>query len=122
VLTKVLDPNAVVAQDHQVTVVTTKGGRTLTGLVKEEDVTTLALQTRNEVIRVAKADIDERKKSPTSMMPEGLLAPLSDVELHDLIAYLAGPQQVPLPKYGAACGVARQAASGKAPGLTASPP
>ena len=93
-----LDPNAVVAQDYQVTVVTTKGGRTLTGLVKEEDKTTLALQTQNEVIRVAKADIDERKKSPTSMMPEGLLAPLSDAEVRDLIAYLAGAEQVPLPK------------------------
>jgi putative membrane-bound dehydrogenase-like protein len=98
VLTKVLDPSAVVAQDYQVTVVTTKSGRTLTGLVKEEDATTLALQTQNEVIRVAKADIDERKKSPVSMMPEGLLAPLSDAEVRDLIAYLAGAEQVPPPK------------------------
>ncbi len=98
VLTKVLDPNAVVAQDYQVTVITTKSGRTLNGLVKVEDAKTLVLQTQNEEIRVAKADIDERKKSPISMMPEGLLAPLSDVEVRDLIAYLAGPNQVPLPK------------------------
>jgi putative membrane-bound dehydrogenase-like protein len=98
VLTKVLDPSAVVAKDYQVTVVTTKSGRTLTGLVKEEDATTLALQTQNEVIRVAKSDIDERKKSPASMMPEGLLAPMSDMEVRDLIAYLAGAGQVPLPK------------------------
>jgi putative membrane-bound dehydrogenase-like protein len=98
VLTKVLDPSAVVAQDYQVTVVTTKGGRTLTGLVKEEDARTLLLQTQNEQIRVAKEDIDERAKSPTSMMPEGLLAPLSDAEVRDLIAYLAGAEQVPLPK------------------------
>jgi putative heme-binding domain-containing protein len=90
VLTKVLDPSAVVAQDYQVTVITTKGGRTLTGLVKEEDAKTVALQTQNEVIRVAKDNIDERKKSQISMMPEGLLAPLSDVEVRDLIAYLAG--------------------------------
>jgi putative membrane-bound dehydrogenase-like protein len=98
VLSKVLDPSAVVAQDYQVTVITTKGGRTLTGLVKEEDDKTLVLQTQNEQIRVTKADIDERKKSPVSMMPEGLLAPLSDVEVRDLIAYLAGADQVPLPK------------------------
>jgi hypothetical protein len=58
----------------------------------------VVLQTQNEVIRVAKADIDERKKSPVSMMPEGLLAPLSDAEVRDLIAYLAGSEQVPLPK------------------------
>jgi putative membrane-bound dehydrogenase-like protein len=90
VLTKVLDPSAVVAQDYQVTVITTKGGRTLTGLVKEEDGKTVVLQTQNEVIGVAKDDIDERKKSPLSMMPEGLLAPLGDAEVRDLIAYLAG--------------------------------
>ncbi len=98
ILTKLLDPNAVVAQDYQVTIIMTRSGRTLNGLVKEEDAKTLVLQTQNEVIRVAKADIDERKKSPVSMMPEGLLAPLSDVEVRDLIAYLAGADQVPLPK------------------------
>ncbi len=98
VLSKVLDPSAVVAQDFQVTVVTTKSGRTLSGLVKEEDGKTLLLQTQNEQIRVTKSDIDERKKSPVSMMPEGLLAPLSDVEVRDLIAYLAGAEQAPLPR------------------------
>ncbi len=90
VLTKLLDPNAVVAQDYQVTVITTKAGRTLTGLIAQEDTKTLVLQTQNEQIRVAKSDIDERKKSPVSMMPEGLLTPLSDVEVRDLMAYLAG--------------------------------
>jgi hypothetical protein len=39
---------------------------------------------------VAKEDIEERKKSPLSMMPEGLLTPLSDSEVRDLIAYLGG--------------------------------
>ena len=92
------DPNAVVAQDYQVTVIMTKSGRTLTGLVKEEDAKTVVLQTQNEATRAAKSDIDERKSSPVSMMPEGLLAPLSDVEVRDLIAYLAGAEQVPLPK------------------------
>jgi len=98
VLNKLLDPNAVVAQDYQVTVITTKAGRTLTGLVAQEDAKTLVLQTQNEQIRVVKSDIDERKKSPVSMMPEGLLTPLSDVEVRDLIAYLAGAEQVALPK------------------------
>jgi putative membrane-bound dehydrogenase-like protein len=98
VLTKLLDPNAVVAQDYQLTVITTKKGLTLNGLVKEEDASSVLLQTQNEQTRVAKADIEERKKSPVSMMPEGLLVPLSDVEVRDLIAYLAGPDQPPLPK------------------------
>jgi hypothetical protein len=31
-------------------------------------------------------------------MPEGLLTPLKDQEVRDLLAYLAGDGQVPLPK------------------------
>jgi hypothetical protein len=34
------------------------------------------------------------------MMPEGLLDKLTNAEVRDLIAYLAGPEQVPLPKNG----------------------
>ena len=32
------------------------------------------------------------------MMPEGLLEKLTNEEVRDLLAYLASPQQVPLPK------------------------
>jgi hypothetical protein len=32
------------------------------------------------------------------MMPEGLLTQLKDAEVRDLLAYLAGPGQVPLPR------------------------
>ena len=55
---------------------------------------------------MAKSDIDERKKSPVSMMPEGLLTPLSDVEVRDLIAYLAGAESGAAAEVNAACGVA----------------
>jgi putative heme-binding domain-containing protein len=98
VLTKVLDPNAVVARDYQMTVVTTTTGRTISGLVKEEDERTLTLQTPTEVVRIAKKDIDEKQKSSLSLMPEGLLAMLSDTEVRDLLAYLGTPTQVPLPR------------------------
>ncbi len=97
ILSKVLDPNAVVARDYQVTLITTTDGRTLSGLVKEETSKVLTLQTQNEVIRLAKTDIEDRRQSAQSMMPEGQLATMSDTEVRDLIAYLAGPDQVPLP-------------------------
>ena len=100
VLSKVLDPNAVVARDYHVTLVTTKRGRSVTGLVKEEDDKTLSLQTPNELIRITKSDIEDRKTSPASLMPEGLLAMLGEDEVRDLFAYLAGANQVPLPKCG----------------------
>jgi putative heme-binding domain-containing protein len=97
VLSKVLDPNAVVAQDYQVTIVMTSNGRTLTGIVKQETDKTLMLQTQNEVVNLAKTDIEERQRSPQSLMPEGQLTPLSDADVRDLMAYLAGDGQVPLP-------------------------
>ncbi len=97
VLSKVLDPSAVVARDYQVTVLTTVQGRTLTGLVVEENDKVLTLQTPTELVRVPKADVEERRRSPQSLMPEGQLTPLSDAEVRDLIAYLAGPGQVSLP-------------------------
>jgi len=96
-LSKLLDPSAVVARDYQMTVVTTSAGRTISGLVKEETNKTLTMQTQNEVVRLPKSDIEERHRSPQSMMPDGLLTPLSPVELRDLIAYVSGSGQVPLP-------------------------
>jgi putative heme-binding domain-containing protein len=97
-LTKVLDPNAVVARDYQMTVITTTKGRTLSGIVKEEDEKTLTLVMEKETLRLAKAEIDDRQATKLSLMPEGLLAKLSDEEVRDLIAYLAGSGQVPLPR------------------------
>jgi putative heme-binding domain-containing protein len=99
-LSKLLDPNAAVAQDYQVTTVRTSRGRTISGIVKQETDRTLTLVTQNEEVRLPKRAIEERRKTKVSMMPEGLLAPLSEAEVRDLIAYLAGPNQVPLPPGG----------------------
>jgi putative heme-binding domain-containing protein len=98
VLTKVLDPNAVVPHDYQVTFVTTTSGRVIAGIVKAETDKLLTLQTQNEVVRLPKSDVEERRRSSLSMMPEGLLTQLKDAEVRDLLAYLAGPGQVPLPR------------------------
>jgi putative heme-binding domain-containing protein len=96
-LTKLLDPSATVAKDYQLTIIATKGGRTVSGIVKEENDKVVAIQTENEVVRIAKADIEARDQSKQSMMPEGQLEKLSDAEVRDLFAYLAGSGQVPLP-------------------------
>ncbi len=97
ILTKVLDPNAVVARDYLVTQIATADGRVLNGLVKEESDKTVTLQMEKEVVRLAKSDIERRTRLTISMMPENQLGQMSDAEVRDLIAYLAGPGQVPLP-------------------------
>ena len=98
VLENVLDPSAVVPKEYQVTIVTTKDGRTINGIIKREDKRTVTLQTPNDLVTIAVEDIDERHKSPLSLMPDGVLPNLKDEEVRDLIAYLRSPMQVPLPK------------------------
>lgn len=97
-LSKILDPNAVVAKDYQMTILTTTAGRVLNGIIAEENGQTVAVQTQTELLRLPKGDIEERRPSNLSLMPEGLLEKLSDMEIRDLIAYLAGQDQVALPK------------------------
>jgi len=48
-------------------------------------------------LSLAKSEIEASEKSKLSLMPEGLLETLSESEVRDLIAYLSGPDQPPLP-------------------------
>lgn len=98
VLTKVLDPNAAVAKDYQTVRIATTGGRVVQGLVKEENDKVVVLRTQTEEVRILKSDIEERSNQNTSLMPEGQLAMLTDAQVRDLLAYLAGEGQVALPK------------------------
>jgi putative heme-binding domain-containing protein len=97
-LENILDPSAVVAKDYQVTVLQTTDGRVITGIIKQETPKTLTVQTQNEKLVLPKDEIDDRRLSPISMMPEGLLQKLTDTEVRDLIGYLDSPDQVPLPR------------------------
>jgi len=97
VLTNVLDPSAVVARDYQMNLVQTNDGRVLSGILKGEDDHSVTIQTATELIVVPKEEIEARQATPNSMMPEGLLMSLTPDEVRDLVAYLASPQQVPLP-------------------------
>src|SRR5207247_1726615 len=98
VLENVIDPSAVVAREYQVTVVETKAGRTLSGIVKTESDAALTLRTQNEVVVLPKLDIESRVQTKLSMMPEGAFEQLRIEEVRDLVGYLASPAQVPLKK------------------------
>lgn len=98
VLENMLDPSAVVPREYQVSIITTDSGRTLTGIVKEETERAVTVQTQNEVVIVPKDEIELRRQSNLSMMPEGMFERLTFDEVRDLVAYLASPAQVPLLK------------------------
>ena len=96
VLSNVFDPSALIGKDYLAHVVATKDGRVLTGIIRSEDKDAITLVTANESVVLPKPEIEERRPSDASMMPEGLWAPLSDHEARSLVAYLASPQQVPM--------------------------
>ncbi|MFT7487119.1 MAG: putative heme-binding domain-containing protein, partial [Candidatus Paceibacteria bacterium] len=90
-----IDPNAVIGRQYQITVVRTHGGQLLTGVLENESATSVTLVTETERSVVAKADIEERYVSDLSAMPEGQLDTLNPAELRDLVAYLHQTTQVP---------------------------
>jgi putative membrane-bound dehydrogenase-like protein len=98
ILENVLDPNAIVPKEYLVTVISTKSGRSLSGIIKKESDAAITVQLPNEVVVVPKDDIDTRTPTKVSMMPEGIFEEMRLEEVRDLVAYLASPMQVPLKK------------------------
>jgi putative heme-binding domain-containing protein len=72
-------------------------GRVITGIVRKETPQAVTVRTVNEEVTVPVADIEARKPTALSVMPDGLFDVLKDEEVRDLVAYLASPRQVPLP-------------------------
>ena len=94
-LSNVVDPSAVMAKEYQPTIVLTDG-RTITGLIKAEDSKAITLQTANAIEVIPLAEIEERKLSDKSMMPDDQLRQYSPHEIRSLMAYLASEQQGPI--------------------------
>jgi putative membrane-bound dehydrogenase-like protein len=97
VLQNALDPSALVGKDYLAHVIAMADGRVLTGIVRAEDKDTITLVTANETVTIPKSEIEQRRASEQSMMPEDLWKPLSDQEIRALVAYLSSPAQVPMP-------------------------
>ncbi len=95
--TNVLDPNAVIGRDYQVTIVRTFDGLVVTGVLVQESESSITLATETDEFVVAREDIEERVLSDISAMPEGQGELMSERDRRDLAAYMASPDQVPLP-------------------------
>jgi putative heme-binding domain-containing protein len=96
-LETILDPNAVIPNDYRASTIETRDGRSITGIVKQQDDKSVTIATQTETLVVPRNEIDSIQQSELSMMPEGLLTPLTDQEVRDLIYYLSRTGQVPLP-------------------------
>ncbi|HET6248066.1 MAG TPA: PVC-type heme-binding CxxCH protein [Tepidisphaeraceae bacterium] len=92
----VLYPSKQIEPGYEQTMIRTKDGNVSAGVVRNEtdkDVTMYDSAANKIVIR--KADINVRKISPVSVMPEGLQAALTHQQFADLIAYLQSLKQTP---------------------------
>ncbi len=99
-LSNIADPSAVVTKDFQVTVFSLADGRTVSGIVAAETPQAVTVQTAQARVVVPRADIEARKQSTASLMPDGLLQSLGAGQVRDLVAYLMADAQVGLPPGG----------------------
>ncbi len=87
-LGNIVNPNQIVPADYMLNVFTLKDGRTLSGVVPEENEKTITVQTPVERMTISRDSIAKREKTSTSLMPQGLLEALGKDSVKDLIAYL----------------------------------
>ena len=93
ILKEVLDPSAKINEKYQSYTFLLDDGRVVTGLIVEETPKVVKV-VENPLAKAAPLElavdsIEERKKSPVSLMPKGLLDKLTRDEILDLIAYVA---------------------------------
>jgi putative heme-binding domain-containing protein len=87
-LENIIDPNAVVGADFQMTNLETTDGELVTGLITAENDTTVTIRNQTQTLTIPKAKISKRELSDKSIMPEGLLDPLQPREILELLKYL----------------------------------
>jgi putative heme-binding domain-containing protein len=89
-LSNVFDPSLVIGAGYQATTVITSGGRSLTGLVVEDNARRVVLKTQGGKLEaVPRSEVEEMSVSPVSLMPEGVEKQLRPQEIADLFAFLA---------------------------------
>jgi putative membrane-bound dehydrogenase-like protein len=92
-LENVLDPNAVVPREFQVSIFSLTDGRLVSGFIQKETPDGLTVRTANETVVIPKGDLESRKSTNQSIMPEGLFDQLKPDEVRDLVAYLRSAEK-----------------------------
>ncbi len=95
-LLNIIDPNAIIGKDYQQTIIQTKDGQTLVGIIAEQDATSVTLKSLAGLQMVQRSDVATLTVLETSLMPEGLLGALKDEDVRDLFSYLRLHGQTPV--------------------------
>jgi len=97
-LENIIAQNSVVPVEYQMSLITLKDGRVISGLIIASDERTLTLKTLTDEISIEKKSVFKNMRMQDSIMPQGLLSDLSADQIRDLIAYLMHPRQVAFPE------------------------
>jgi uncharacterized repeat protein (TIGR03806 family) len=91
ILESIIEPSKVVTDEYASYLFATEGGKVVTGRIEHDDGEKVTIRTgsgADDVIRLAKSDIVERRKSNVSNMPAGTVHVLEREQILDLMAYL----------------------------------
>lgn len=94
-LENILAPSNVVAESYRVTAFLTEDSRVITGVPIAETGREVTIQTAREKVVLSRSEIEQRRPSELSLMPDGILEPLDENARADLLKYLMSPAQVP---------------------------
>jgi putative heme-binding domain-containing protein len=95
-LVNVVNPSAEIREGFENYLIITDSGRTLTGFIADRDNRVVVLKgIDGRSITIPRDEIDEMAAVARSVMPEGVLDPLSEQQIRDLFAYLRCEQPLP---------------------------
>ena len=87
-LMNIIDPSSVVPKQFTTSVIALHSGRVITGVVVGETEKTITVQTDKEQLTVATDDIEQRRNSGKSLMPDGMIDALTPDQVRDLFAFM----------------------------------
>ncbi len=96
-LENMVDPSSLIPKGYEMVVLALEDGRVLSGTIVRQTKQQVTLQTQTDLVVLDRKQVEEISPSKLSLMPEGQLDQLSEQQLADLVAYLAGNSQVGLP-------------------------
>jgi putative heme-binding domain-containing protein len=90
ILREIIRPSEVINENFKTYQIETVKGELITGVIVSQDDKTIRVVTNplEKPKEIAIKDIDEKRESKVSLMPEGLLTTLSKEEILDLLAYI----------------------------------
>ncbi|MFO0940358.1 MAG: c-type cytochrome [Pirellulales bacterium] len=91
VLRDILEPSRTINPDYLNQTVLTKDGRAISGVVSSEGDKVVVADSKGTLERISRDEIEQMKSLTTSVMPQELLAKLTESERRDLLTYLLTP-------------------------------